>query len=261
MFNVRKCFLTCCSFKLRMAEKSVPRALALPAVGTLLTGYIRFISAQDLQDCRQRLGLLGDHYKHGQPWPSQTVPADASEEQKGEFMRAYRQYMNLVEWTGIAQCIFWTSAIMTREAYGVKSKAFKWVAYASVFWPVARLGYGMIYARNLLPAWQRKPLPDFVNVLLPRKSLSTRCTISCSFFLCVHYGGFDVLDCGFCSSAEYIERGIFGVKPCDASRIRINTLKSSGQNFSSSCCILGENIDHVHIVYTSTEPENRIIGH
>ncbi len=112
--------------------------MLLPAIGTLLTGYVRFISCRDLERCRYRLGQMNDHFHRGQTWPSQAMPEDASEEQKGEFMRAYRQYMNLVEWTGIAQCIFWTSAVLTKEAFGLKSRAFKLVGYASVFWPIAR---------------------------------------------------------------------------------------------------------------------------
>merc|ERR1712228_539100 len=64
------------------------------------------------------------------------------------WQRTYRQYMNLIEWTIISQPIFWVSALITKEAYGVNSKAFKAVTYASVLFPIARIGYGKAYQKS-----------------------------------------------------------------------------------------------------------------
>eukprot|EP00483_Globobulimina_turgida_P011170 UN11191 len=69
--------------------------------------------------------------------------------------------MNLIEWTAISQPIFWVSALLTKDAYGADSKAFKAVTYSSVMFPIVRLGYGKAYQKSA-----KARAPYFVGVSL-----------------------------------------------------------------------------------------------
>ena len=112
------------------------RDLILPALGTLGTGIVTILSIVDVGSARKKYGVKA---------PDTEPKEDSPEEDKQAFRRAYRQYMNLIEWTTISQPIFWVSALVTREAYGAKSKPFKAVTYASAIFPIARYGYGIYH--------------------------------------------------------------------------------------------------------------------
>mmetsp|Transcript_66047 Transcript_66047/g.59312 ORF Transcript_66047/g.59312 Transcript_66047/m.59312 type:complete len:159 (+) Transcript_66047:32-508(+) len=121
-----------------MASETV-RSLILPALGTLGTGFVAIVSIVDVGTARARYKVKA---------PATEPSPDTSEEDKQAWARAYRQYMNLIEWTAISQPIFWVSALVTREAFGPNSKPFKAVTYASAIWPIARLGYGKAYQKS-----------------------------------------------------------------------------------------------------------------
>ena len=115
------------------------RSLILPAIGTLGVGFVAFISIGDVGAARKKYGVKA---------PATEISSDASEKDKQAWARAYRQYMNLIEWTTISQPIFWVSALMTREAYGINSKPFKAVTYSAALFPIARYGYGKAYQQS-----------------------------------------------------------------------------------------------------------------
>merc|ERR1740116_354782 len=108
---------------------SLAKELILPLVGSIGLGFVTFSSIADLAAARGKYGVKA---------PSTEIDSSASQEDKEAWARAYRQYMNLIEWTTISQPIFYASALVAREAYGVDSKAFKAVAYSAVLFPVAR---------------------------------------------------------------------------------------------------------------------------
>ena len=110
--------------------------MVLPALGTLGTGFACFVAIGDVAKARGRYGVKA---------PAHEMPPEADEEDRQSFARSYRQYMNLIEWIAIAQPVFWTSALMAKEAYGTNSKAFKWVTYAAALWPIWRIGYGLSF--------------------------------------------------------------------------------------------------------------------
>ena len=114
-------------------------SLILPAIGTLGTGFVTFVSISDLGAARHKYRIKA---------PATEIASEASEEDKQAWARTYRQYMNLIEWTAISQPIFWVSALVTREAYGINSKPFKAVTYSSMIWPIARLGYCKAYQKS-----------------------------------------------------------------------------------------------------------------
>ena len=122
----------------KQQSNSLGRCLVWPAIGSLCTGFTAFAGLKVLGAARTKYGLKA---------PETELSDKHSEEERQDFKRAYRQWMNLIEWNCICQPIFWGSAVLTYEAFGGDSKLYRTVSLMSIIFPFLRIGYGFAYAK------------------------------------------------------------------------------------------------------------------